>query len=59
MILASTGSPKIVNVGNGGFISTNKKENKMDEAKTYFQKAYDINKTSSLAKEIEKELENL
>jgi hypothetical protein len=37
----------------------NKKENKMDEAKTYFQKAYDINKTSSLAKEIEKELENL
>ena len=37
----------------------NKKENKMDEAKTYFQKAYDTNKTSSLAKEIEKELENL
>lgn len=26
VILASTGSPKIVNVGNGGFISTNKKE---------------------------------
>ncbi len=37
----------------------NKKENKIDDAKIYFQKAYDANKTSSLAKQIEKELENL
>jgi tetratricopeptide (TPR) repeat protein len=41
------------------FALINKKENKIDEAKIYFQKAYDTNKTSSLAKEIEKELENL
>ncbi|MFA5916744.1 MAG: tetratricopeptide repeat protein [Candidatus Gracilibacteria bacterium] len=41
------------------FALINKKENKMDEAKTYFQKAYNANKTSSLANEIEKELENL
>ncbi len=35
------------------------KENKLDEAKTFFQKAYDLDTTSALSKEIEKELENL